>query len=320
MGVTVAKDHETKAGVLPAMGFAGASLTGTLLVVAGFVAVCHLIPWMWHEYVVPALFPDPLAFSNPLLRAALMALTAVAAFVLLGRFVKDRPAGVRAGVLMGVVFLALGLFFVSLGAGIARWVSGTPAVVNGAAIAVAGLWGFYAVTRLGRERFQARMRAFEEQGWFTSAAYKRGQGRMTRRGTILGLLSLVAAGLWVYTAKRAVGGSLLELPWGRYWSVALGGELQLPVLFAPNVALPVLIGLGSIWAAYRLVNYPRFADFLIATEGEMNKVSWSSRHKLMQDTVVVLTFLALLTVLLYTMDLIASTILSWEWIRVIRTK
>ncbi len=320
MGVAVTKDSDAKTGGLPAMGLAGASRTGTLLVVAGFLAVCHLIPWAWHEYVVPVLWPDPLAFSNPLLRAVVMGLAAAGAFVLLVRFVKDKAPGVRAGVFVGVALLALGLFFVWLAALIGRWLIGTPAVVQGLAIAVAVLWGLFVFTRFGKERFQRRLRSFEEQGWFTTDSYKKGQGRLTRRGTILGIMALVAAGLWVYTQRRALGLHVAQMPWGKYWSIALGGDLELPVLFAPEAVLPLLIGLGSIWFTYRLVSYPRFADFLIATESEMNKVSWSSRPRLMQDTIVVLTTLALLTVVLFLMDVIASSVLRLEWIRIIRIK
>ena len=43
------------------------------------------------------------------------------------------------------------------------------------------------------------------------------------------------------------------------------------------------------WLIFRLVQYPPFADFLIATEAEMNKVSWTSRDDLNRATTVVLT-------------------------------
>jgi preprotein translocase SecE subunit len=45
-----------------------------------------------------------------------------------------------------------------------------------------------------------------------------------------------------------------------------------------------------------------FADFLISTEAEMVKVSWSSKKKLIQDTIVVLTTLVLMSVFLFAMD------------------
>ncbi len=34
----------------------------------------------------------------------------------------------------------------------------------------------------------------------------------------------------------------------------------------------------ALWLAWRVVNVPSFADFLIATEAELNKVSWTTRR------------------------------------------
>ena len=36
----------------------------------------------------------------------------------------------------------------------------------------------------------------------------------------------------------------------------------------------------GLWASFRVVQMPAFADFLISVEGEMNKVSWPSRGEL----------------------------------------
>ena len=44
----------------------------------------------------------------------------------------------------------------------------------------------------------------------------------------------------------------------------------------------VLASLG-LWVAFRLVNMPAFADFLIAVEAEMNKVSWPTRGELFRS-------------------------------------
>ena len=52
------------------------------------------------------------------------------------------------------------------------------------------------------------------------------------------------------------------------------------------------------WIAYRIVNVPVFADFLVAVEAEMNKVSWPTRSELFRASVVVLfTIFALATLL-----------------------
>ncbi len=73
-----------------------------------------------------------------------------------------------------------------------------------------------------------------------------------------------------------------------------------------------------MWVSWRIVNWPVFADFLIATEAEMNKVSWTSRKRLIQDTVVVLVTVALLTTFLFIVDILWIKVLSWDWIQVLR--
>ena len=74
-----------------------------------------------------------------------------------------------------------------------------------------------------------------------------------------------------------------------------------------------------MWLAWRTVNYPTFADFLIATEAEINKVSWASRRSLVRDTIVVLTALALMTVFLFLVDLFWGWALSQDFIRMLPT-
>jgi len=57
-----------------------------------------------------------------------------------------------------------------------------------------------------------------------------------------------------------------------------------------------------VWLAVRLVQVPAFADFLISTDAEMNKVSWASRTKLWQDTVVVIVGMLLMAALMMGLD------------------
>ena len=52
----------------------------------------------------------------------------------------------------------------------------------------------------------------------------------------------------------------------------------------------------------RLVHVPTFADFLIATEAEVNKVSWPTRNQLVQATGVVLVFMVFVTLFLFVSD------------------
>ena len=73
-------------------------------------------------------------------------------------------------------------------------------------------------------------------------------------------------------------------------------------------AVAALLALGCCWAAYRLVNLPRFADFLIAVEAEMNKVSWPTRGELFRASLVVLFTVFALSVVLFTFDFV------WGWL------
>jgi preprotein translocase SecE subunit len=91
----------------------------------------------------------------------------------------------------------------------------------------------------------------------------------------------------------------------------------LPLMFNVNIVLPLLFGLAVGWFSWRVVNWPNFADFLIATEAEMNKVSWTTRKRLFQDTVVVLVTVLLLTVFLFIVDILWIKILSNPLLKVL---
>jgi preprotein translocase SecE subunit len=82
--------------------------------------------------------------------------------------------------------------------------------------------------------------------------------------------------------------------------------------------LPILLAALALWGAWRIVNVPSFADFLIATEAELNKVSWTSRRRLVQDTIVVLVTVILFTVFLFVVDVAWGKILSWRAIGVLK--
>jgi preprotein translocase SecE subunit len=83
--------------------------------------------------------------------------------------------------------------------------------------------------------------------------------------------------------------------------------------------IPLLLVGASLWFAWRSVNYPTFADFLIATEAEINKVSWTTRKALIRDTIVVLVCLLLLTLFLFVVDVFWNFLLSREMVRVLPT-
>ena len=72
----------------------------------------------------------------------------------------------------------------------------------------------------------------------------------------------------------------------------------------------MLLAVG-LWASFRIVQMPTFADFLISVEGEMNKVSWPSRGELFRASLVVILVIFFLAALLFAYDLVLTEILSF---------
>jgi preprotein translocase SecE subunit len=314
MAVAVKKESEVGLSG-PALGLAEASLLGAFYGVLGFILVFHAIPWLWYSMTgEPA---QTLTLMHRGLRVLGMGVAAAAWIYLWPHLFRPQP-GLRAGVFVALMLLVLGaviLYWLCalLNAILPVDLLGENRPYLGLAIAVsfALLWLRFLWSRLHRETFQRRLHDLEEQGWFTLKPFKKGQGLRARRFTMLGILILAGAGLWVY--RFALGGGILfDLPWGSYRTVRLPftNGYELPIFLAPGIIIPALLCVLTVWLAFRLVNYPRFADFLIATEAEMNKVSWSSQKRLVQDTIVVLTTVVLMAVFLLAMDLFWSFVLS----------
>jgi preprotein translocase subunit SecE len=96
------------------------------------------------------------------------------------------------------------------------------------------------------------------------------------------------------------GGVAMAFVIGRYvWTQLSGTDLSRYIVF--GVPLAVFAGVSALvlW----IVNRPSSADFMIATEGEMKKVSWSSRREIIGGTKVVIATTLIMAVLLWTVDL-----------------
>ncbi len=118
--------------------------------------------------------------------------------------------------------------------------------------------------------------------------YKRSQGRITRQVTFAALV--VAITLGFYRLYQTLYGSIGNQYFGiSFW-------------------LPGILCLVSWWVSYRVVNMPGFADFLIAVEAEMNKVSWPTRNELFRASMVVLICIIVLALILFAYDIIWQTI------------
>ncbi|MEM7313781.1 MAG: preprotein translocase subunit SecE [Planctomycetota bacterium] len=69
-------------------------------------------------------------------------------------------------------------------------------------------------------------------------------------------------------------------------------------------AIAAVVLAAGLWLSYRAVNFPKFADFLIAVEAEMNKVSWPTRGDLVRSSLVVLFVILAMAGLLFLFDVI----------------
>ena len=72
--------------------------------------------------------------------------------------------------------------------------------------------------------------------------------------------------------------------------------------------LPFLLAALGFWMAFRVINMPSFADFLISVEAEMNKVSWPSRSELTRASIVVIVVMFVLAAILFVYDYF------WQWL------
>ena len=117
--------------------------------------------------------------------------------------------------------------------------------------------------------------------------YKKGQGYWTRlmSAVALGTLTLMGS-VWLWDEARAIR----------------IGEIE-PVYVSAAAASIFAIVVGLI-GFLLLARKPKVVDFMIATEGEMKKVNWSSRREIIGSTWVVIGLTIFIAILCYAFDLI----------------
>ena len=121
-----------------------------------------------------------------------------------------------------------------------------------------------------------------------TGSYKKKQGKVCRAATAAALFVLLSAGVYqLYTSVLAGKGAFFVY------------------------ALPIILLLAVAWISYRLVNYARFADFLIQVEAEMRKVSWPSKDELIRSSLVVIVVMLLMTMLLFGYDIALQFIFKY---------
>jgi preprotein translocase subunit SecE len=108
--------------------------------------------------------------------------------------------------------------------------------------------------------------------------YKRSQGRIVRQVTFAALAVTLALGTWRLSMQMVGNGPAFQY------------------------AVPGVLLLIGAWMSYRAVNVPGFADFLIAVEAEINKVSWPTRSEAFRASMVVLILMFFLAFMLFACD------------------
>jgi preprotein translocase subunit SecE len=112
--------------------------------------------------------------------------------------------------------------------------------------------------------------------------YKSGQGKYTRLISGISIGVIVAAGCW------------------RLYERLAATDLNPWIMFL----LPLVVFGAAALLIYWLLNRPSVADFLIAAEGELKKVNWSSRKEVAVSTFVVILVVVVMAALLGATDMV----------------
>jgi preprotein translocase SecE subunit len=114
--------------------------------------------------------------------------------------------------------------------------------------------------------------------------YKPGQGKYTRLGSGFSAAAVVLIGCW------------------KLYQLLAGSIESLWVTSIVPVVVFAAFGMGIYW----LMNKAAVADFMIASEGELKKVNWSSRKEVAVSTMIVIFVVFAMAILLGATDMIFS--------------
>ena len=126
---------------------------------------------------------------------------------------------------------------------------------------------------------------------FKFELYKPSQGRIVRQVTFITIALLGCLVAWEFKRGFFSDNSLASF------------------------GIMALIAAAIVWVGFRLVSYPVFANFLIAVEAEMNKVSWPNGQQLWRSSVVVMFVIFALAGFLFVFDAIWTAIFELIGIR-----
>jgi len=286
-------------------------IVGTVFVVLAYLGVTHLVPWAYAQVVTQS----GLVASFGLVAAILLAAGVV---IYLWNKIFPPLRGLRAAVAVGVgniilgfvVIFILGYIIDGIFGGLLAKMGPDVRMYAGLGIlaAMAAWWiNRFIIKGFNAPSFPKRMYKLEEGGWFTAEPYKKVQGLRIRRIVMLVVMVGVALGVYYYIwAPR--GMTVTGAPYT--WDIPFVSTHTLVLFRSPGLTIPVILLSLAVWFGYRLVNYPPMAEFLINTEAEMAKVTWTSRKRLTRDTGVVLLTVLFLAMFLYLLDIIWVLVLT----------
>jgi preprotein translocase subunit SecE len=130
--------------------------------------------------------------------------------------------------------------------------------------------------------------------------YKAGQGQNVRLWSALAFGAVAAAGAYQLYNKLNVVESFRE-----NWLLHLTPPL-------------VLAAIGGWFIYWICGSNPRSVDFMVATEGEMKKVSWSSRREVIGATKVVIGLMVVMSLYLFAVDFLVSSFFRLPWVGVLQ--
>jgi preprotein translocase SecE subunit len=116
------------------------------------------------------------------------------------------------------------------------------------------------------------------------AMYKPDQGYWTRMSTA------IAAGVLVASAAAWAWGQLSVI------------NTPFAVQYLQGGVAMVILAVGLAFVYWLCYVKPKSSEFLIATEGEMKKVNWSSRREILGSTWVVITVALVIAVMIFVVD------------------
>ena len=126
------------------------------------------------------------------------------------------------------------------------------------------------------------------------SVYKPHQGRVTRQATFAALAITLALGVWRLAQV---------LPLWLSSGTALSQSVPSVDIGVVRFLVPGLLLAVGLWMVFRLVNVSRFADFLIAVETEMTKVSWPTGGEVARSSIVIIFLIFALAAILAAYDL-----------------